>query len=297
MKKKLVEFKEIKQKESKFKAWWKIIRARHPVMVFIVILIAAAFLAKNSGLPFQTNFIFFALGPTLITAGSFIANDIFDYERNKKEKRFDRPLVAGSISVKEALVVMLVLFALGLVISYQASLNTFLVTLFYFALSLIYVPILERTPLLGNLFISLNRTFWFLYGNFLVINEISLMILIWCGITFFFGLSRELIISMIDMEKFKKRGWKNIPLILGIKITSGLSAFFVLIGIVGSFIPLIISFSWQYLVLILVADVLFLISIRNVFEDQSLPVLTWARNLMLNASLVTFLAFASLAMF
>lgn len=297
MKRKLIAIKKVKQKESKFKAWWKITRARHPIMVFIVILIAATFLAKNFGIQFQTNFILFALGPSLITAGAFIANDLFDYERNKKEKRLDRPLIAGSISIKEASSVMVILFVIGLIISYLAGLTAFLITLFYFVLSLVYVPILERTPLLGNLFIALNRSFWFLYGNFLVTNEINLMILIWCGITFFFGLGRELIISMIDMEKFKKRSWKNIPLIFGTKTTSVFSIVLVLIGIGMGFIPLIISFSWKYLILILLADILFLISAINVFKDQSLPMLTWARSLMLNASLVTFLAFASFAIF
>ncbi|GAA4069869.1 decaprenyl-phosphate phosphoribosyltransferase [Flavobacterium cheonanense] len=84
-----------------------------------------------------------------ISSSVYIFNDYFDIneDKNHPQKRF-RPLASGSISIKNGLVLMLILMISSLTVSYLISIELFLVIISYLALNFLYSKWLKHIAIL-----------------------------------------------------------------------------------------------------------------------------------------------------
>ena len=100
--------------------WLRLCRFEHSIIVFIAVAAGVFILGK------PLAFALLGLSPAFLTAGVFILNDYFDVETDRKNKRFDRPLVSWEISSRDALVAVFVLYAVGLLVGFYAGFYAFI---------------------------------------------------------------------------------------------------------------------------------------------------------------------------
>ncbi len=197
-------------------AYLRLIRAEHGIAAGIAavssILIAGSSEILDLAVGFAVGF--------LITSGGFAINDYFDVEVDKINRRFDRPLVTGEIGLKQALSLGLTLNALGVVASAFLSLYAFVVaSVFSVGVSMSYGPWLKgRHWSIKNMVVGLSYFIPCFYGGFVVMpgtdRWISLLILSLTA--FLFGLGREIMKDVMDLEGDMIRNVKSFASIYGV---------------------------------------------------------------------------------
>lgn len=129
----------------------------HQYMKNLLIFFPAFFaiLITNITLMLKTSLVF---GAFCLTASSiYILNDYIDREDDRKHptKRF-RPLAAGTVSEKTALILMFLLFLTGSLIAFLVSIKVFLFFITYFALNILYTFKLKHIAIIDVFIISIG---------------------------------------------------------------------------------------------------------------------------------------------
>ncbi|MCX6767770.1 MAG: geranylgeranylglycerol-phosphate geranylgeranyltransferase [Candidatus Micrarchaeota archaeon] len=275
---------------SALQAWWRLTRGEHALMTFFAVMFASHLVAKE-----LDSFYFAALGPALITAGSFVLNDWFDYASDRANRRRDRPLVGGEIKRNSALTASIVLFAAGVALTLFVNAACFATAAIYSFFAIIYSPLLKKIPLAGNAFIASSMGVAFLYGNLAAAKPLQPLVLLWIAIAFVIGLAREFLITLRDVKGDRKTGALTLPMIIGPKATAIVSAFLAITAIGLSVLPLTVSVNVPYLVIVAVADAMFLLAAFKTLSGQGQQVLRQARELTLRGLIAGLVAFAALA--
>jgi 4-hydroxybenzoate polyprenyltransferase len=93
----------------------------------------------------------------LLSSSVYIINDVFDVEvdRQHPEKR-NRPIAAGRISSRTAIIVAIILITIAATGSFFLSQNFFLICLIYFLANLLYSKWLKHVPILDVFIIALG---------------------------------------------------------------------------------------------------------------------------------------------
>ncbi|VVB67073.1 Digeranylgeranylglyceryl phosphate synthase [Candidatus Norongarragalina meridionalis] len=297
--------------------WWRLARAEHSIIVLVAIMVAEAIASKRV----DASLILPALGPAILTAGVFSLGDWFGWKTDKANKRKDRPIVAGEIRRKDALLFAGVLYLLGLLLSFAFAPQAFWFVLAYALLSVTYDPILKKIPLVGNLFVASTMAASFIYGGLVVaaapianavpmqppeysfipgglafsFEAIPASLWILAAMAFCAGVGRELLITLRDVKGDKKIGAKTLPMILGAKRTVMLASAFIYAAIAISALPIIYGVGLAYLALVTFADLLFMFAIFKAVLFPTPETLREVRNLTLWAMMAGTLAFATLA--
>jgi 4-hydroxybenzoate polyprenyltransferase and related prenyltransferases len=152
---------------------------------------------------------------------------------------------------------------------YLISLFTFkivlsLIVLFAIALLVSYEWKAKKAGLIGNIIISFLVALIFIYGSLSV--KFSFLVLIFAFMAFLANLSREIIKDVEDVEGDIDR--RTLPMKIGKKLSTVFASVFLLIAITISPIPYL-YFHWNiyYLIAVLLADILFLVSIIFSFNN------------------------------
>lgn len=275
------------------KNWWRLTRAEHAFLTAFAVVMAEAIVMKS----FSTAFLLPALAPFFIVLASFALNDFQGFESDKANKRFDRPLVSGKIRRAHALYSAMLFYLLGLVSLTYVNTTAFAIGLAFAILSFFYDSLLKRIPLVGNAFIASSMSIAFIYGNAVLTNSLSNLnyfILAFAGMAFFSGLGRELLITLRDVKGDKKAGMLTLPMLLGKRKTVILASTLIYIAVAVSFFPPLYAFFLPYLILVIIADALWLVVTKLVVFGAGADALKRARNYSLYALFLGLLAFASL---
>jgi geranylgeranylglycerol-phosphate geranylgeranyltransferase len=278
-------------KKGGVKDWIALTRAEHAVIVAIAIIASEFVVSKRFS---YSQMLFPAIGPALITLGSFAWNDYFGVKTDRAMKRFERPLVSGKIGRKTAFYAAILLFVLGLAAALFVNQTVFAIAALFTIASMLYDPILKKIPLLGNAFIASAMSISFLYGNYVFSETLNPFVLLFVAISFFAGLGRELTITLRDVEGDKKIGAKTLPMLIGAKKTVILASVLFHLAVVLSLAPLAQEIKIAYLIPIAITGVLFLLSAWTITFSQTTRVLKKARNYTLYGLLIGVIAFATL---
>ncbi len=294
-------------------AWHRLFRSEHALITFLGVLVGAMLGIRDFRIPidaFSVNSIagldlpFFlwiivaAIGPALITLAAFALNDYFGYETDRANKRKDRPIVAGEIKRQHALYAALVLFAVGLYLTYLVNFTVFALSAVYVALCFLYDNFLKKLPLAGNAFIALTMSGPFIYGSLTVSTGVSPVVALLAAIAFLVGLGRELLNTLRDIEGDKKIGASTLPMLLGGKNTAILSSLLIISAVLLSLLPFFGSYlraPFFYAVFLIPCNVLLLLTVYKALKSQDNLSLKQARNYTLAALGCGVLAFLSLA--
>ena len=196
------------------KSIYALIILSRPVNVLIAFLtiIVAAKLAGS--LDPIGNVLLAAISASLIMVGANVINDYYDIEIDKINKP-SRPLAAGQISSKKALIYCVVVFFIALLCSAFINLQMFLIAFIFSLLLILYSYRLKRTILWGNLLVSLTTAMAFVYGGGAVgkFQETLLP----AGFAFFFHFGREILKDIQDVKGDTSDGAITFPIKYGVQ--------------------------------------------------------------------------------
>jgi 4-hydroxybenzoate polyprenyltransferase len=278
------------------KAVLSLIRPEFPAMTFAGVLFGAAVATKS----FAPAFALAAIGPALITAGSFALNDYFDVASDRKLGRKDRPLVSGAMHPAQVLIAGAAMMLAGLGLSYYFSgALAFAIAFVFGVLALAYNAWLKKTLVVGNVAVSTTYAIPFIYGNIIAagnLGELNQFVLLFAAVAFLAGLGREFLNSIKDMAGDKKLGALSLPMFVGARPVIAIAAVLFAAAIFLSLIPMASGIQLPYLALVGACDLLLLKSAYSAWNDYSYENLAKVRKWTIYALVLGVIGFATLAL-
>lgn len=231
-------------------AYLRLIRYKNLLMIAVTIILIKFFLIDSytNSIHFSwLDFTLFTLSTLCFTAAGYAFNDVYDIKADKINKPH-KYIVSKSISVRIAIQITTVLFAIGLASGLFVSNSIdqpfhILFLLVPFLLVVIYTLKLKSIPLLGNIVIALCA-FWIfplvylfqisdvaattVIGAILnAFNEAFIMaIIFYYGVfSFLITLIREVIKDIEDINGDYNMKMKTLPIIIGVKRARNFSIF------------------------------------------------------------------------
>ncbi|MFN3910234.1 MAG: UbiA family prenyltransferase [Candidatus Anstonellaceae archaeon] len=256
--------------------WLRLSRIEHAFLSAIGVFLGM--LAFSPFFNLQDIFVF--LTPIFINAGSFILNDYFDIETDKENKKFNRPLVKGTINKKHAFFVSFLLLFIGVLIGFMVNFLIGLISLIFSFLAVLYNFKLKELPLVGNIVIALSMAIAFPFGYIAKSNSFSLnslVLILFLG-AFVVGFAREIIKSIQDIKGDKlARKARTLPVVLGEKTSALIAGFLFLFFcfFLASlfFIDQILKWNYFSLALLVISFAVFLVLAFKSFRLEDLELI------------------------
>jgi len=231
---------------NKITALFEISRPSNVLIAFLTIFIAAA---VTKGLQLNLDILLAAVSTALITIGANVINDICDVIIDKINKP-GRPLPAGKLSRREALLYFSVVYILGWILAAWINISMFFIAFSVSILLIFYSLKFKRTILLGNLIVSFTTAMAFIYGG-LAVNRIQATIFP-AIFAFLFHFGREIIKDLQDVHGDQQAGAITFPVKFGHKPSVYLTLLVFLILILLTLIPYILTiYSLTYLLVVI----------------------------------------------
>jgi geranylgeranylglycerol-phosphate geranylgeranyltransferase len=244
----------------------EIIRIGNAIMAVIaVILIAIIGNTLNIPIILGIFAVFLATG-----AGNVI-NDYFDHKIDAIN-RPNRPIPSGRISLKNAWIYTILLFSIAIILGTLVSIlvNSYLpvlIVIFNSILMYYYAYSLKSSVLIGNIIIAFLTASCFIFGGVILnIIEISFYLSFFA---FFMTLAREITKDMEDVKGDKLEGIKTLPIKYGMRVSSILTAIFIIFtSILSPILYLNGIFSIYYLFPLFIAIILFFSASYKILVNQ-----------------------------
>ncbi len=230
----------------------KISRPSNVIIAGLTIFAGVLIFGKEKFDIFKLAFIAGVAG-ALIDAGGNIINDFFDVEIDKVNKPH-RPIPAGLISKKFALVLYFLTTFGGLIISLLLNKISFAIAFISVIVIFLYSFRLKRIPLIGNLTVAFMTGLAFIFAGSVVNNfKDSPFPFVFA---FMVNLGREIIKDIEDIEGDLKVGIKTLPAVVGEKFSAVIACV-----ILGALIPITLVpyfigiYNYLFILIITAVDV------------------------------------------
>ncbi|KCZ73445.1 4-hydroxybenzoate polyprenyltransferase-like prenyltransferase [Candidatus Methanoperedens nitroreducens] len=236
------------------------------------------------------------LGFTIAFLFGIAGNAINDYldRENDKINHPDRPIPSGKLKPGQALNFAIIFFIISLVLSLLLSLMVGYAALMVVIAALVFQIAYElrfkHEKIIGNMIIGSQTALAFVFGGVVVGQSLITGII---AIAVFLSISgREIVKDIEDVKGDIDR--KTLPIMIGVKRAGIVAALLILLAVLISPIPYypLYQFGWEYLSVVLIADLLFIGSIPVIFKNAKL-----ARKMLKFAMLIAILAFITGAIF
>jgi len=205
-----------------------------------------------SSLLHSTSYIFASINTLLIMSASMVINDLYDLEVDKINNP-ERPLVTGTITKREAIVIFICLISLSEYLN-LAFLPINLQPIIHLSILFIYLytPIFKKIMVVKNIscagLVSFSLFFSALAASQtpLALNNRFELLILGCNLIFTGSWTNEILLDICDYEGDKKQKLQTLPTILG-KETSWTCAGLVLyMGVAVNVMKLVTLFNARY---------------------------------------------------
>ncbi len=254
-------------------AFSKLIRLDNSLFGAFAVLLSGLYAGDLRG--FQFEYLVAFLIVFLSAAGAFAFNDYYDFEVDKRNNRYDRPLVLGLLSRRAALMTGLVSFFLILLLS--MFLNLLAISLVLISLPLFYLYSLgiKRMILAKNILIAYAYVATILFGSLVSDAILEPLIVYFATMAFIVGLAFEITLDTGDIKGDKELGIETISTRFGTETAAQLSV--VLYGVIMILDPLPffimidprLYMDYVFLLLILIPVVSYFLISKSLMNDQS----------------------------
>ncbi|HOI39330.1 MAG TPA: UbiA family prenyltransferase [Methanobacterium sp.] len=263
----------------------EILRPGNAIMAVIAILLMAIISGK-----FTLEALIAAVVVFLVTGAGNSINDYFDHKIDAVNKP-ERPIPSGRIHLQKALIYSITLFTLGTIIAFMINILLGIIAFLSSLLMVYYARDLKTKCLIGNITISFLTGLCFVFGG-IAVDQI--MVSIYLGFyAFLMTMAREIVKDMEDMVGDEKEGAKTLPIVYGRRKSSIIASFFMIIASVSSPLLYFIGiFSIFYLIVLIIAIIVFLSGAISILKDQSLENTRKISKRIKIGMGITFLAFA-----
>ena len=241
-----------------------------PITSFMASLavFASAFIAAG----FELNQYLFPLTIGVIVAFLFTSsgntiNDYFDRDIDRINHP-ERPIPSGKIKPFNAFLLSIIIFSIIIALSWFISTLCFFIVILEIIFVFSYEKFLKKKGFLGNIMISIQTGFAFVFGG-AIVNKIEITIIL-ALLAFFAILGREIVKDIEDREGDFDR--MTLPKKIGVKNSGILSSLLIILAIAMSPLPLYPFgiFTLSYLPLIVVADIILISAIPIIIKNPRL---------------------------
>jgi geranylgeranylglycerol-phosphate geranylgeranyltransferase len=241
----------------------EILRPGNAIMAVIAIFLMAVISGQ-----FTLEALMAAVVVFLVTGAGNSINDYFDHKIDAINKP-ERPIPSGRISLKTALIYSISLFIVGIILAFSINFLLGMIVFLSSILMIFYARDLKTKCLIGNLSISFLTGLCFVFGG-VAVGQI--MVSIYLGFyAFLMTMAREIVKDMEDMEGDREEGATTLPLVYGTRTSSVIAAFFMIIASLTSPVLYFLGiFNLFYLIILIVAIIVFISSAISILKDQSL---------------------------
>lgn len=249
--------------KEKFKAFVEISRPLNCLMGIIAVMIGAIV----EGADFVYYFFPIAIASLVafsVMAGGNAVNDYFDWKVDSIAHK-KRPIPSGRLTRSEAGFFALGTLLISLLLASLVNWICFLIALANIIVLISYEKKLKRKGISGNIAISYLVGSLFLFGG-AAINIIQATIFL-ALLAFLSNLGREIIKDVEDLSGDKEER-NTLPMLIGSKMALIVSSLSIATAILFSLLPIYYGFlNRNYLLIVILADVIFLIAILSSFKD------------------------------
>jgi len=244
--------------------WVDIIRPVNGIMGIVATIVSAVIGTGLDFRPFYVSVTAAAVIVFMVISAGNIMNDVVDVETDKLNHP-DRSLVKFPEMIPRAEMLFVAFFIIPVIISIVFISPTALVLVIIAEILLItYEKYTKKLGITGNVTISILVGLIFIFGGIAVDSVVRMFLLF--GMASLANLSREITKDIQDMEGDVDR--RTFPKRYGKHISSVLAAIFTVSAVIISFIPYYLKiFSIYYLLIVLVSDIFFIISVYILFGD------------------------------
>jgi geranylgeranylglycerol-phosphate geranylgeranyltransferase len=236
----------------------------------------------------------FTTGFTFLAAANAI-NDYYDRDIDAINEP-NRPIPSGIIRPSEALSYAFILSAIGFITAFMTSSLCLIIALLSWILSIYYATKGKRTGLPGNIIVSACVALPFIYGGFVVKEELNLILIMFSFLAFLSNTGREITKGIVDVEGDRITGIKTIAVVYGLKIAAFTAVAFYIASITTSLFPWILGMVTNfYLPLIVLVDVGVIFLSISLIRNQSRKNAKRVKNLVLFLMMIALLGFATAA--
>ncbi|NHV97404.1 MAG: UbiA family prenyltransferase [Thaumarchaeota archaeon] len=204
-----------------------------------------------------------------ISSYSMIINDRYDIDVDRVNNP-SRPLVKGSVSIREAEVAAVTLLVLGLATSTLLGWLTLLIAALFALIAWLYNYRVKRYGLLGNMLVSASVAIPYIYGAVAIGAADEPLIYFLALTSFLAGLGREVVKTICDVKGDEIRDVKSVARVWGAKVAAKVSSTFFILAILTSLLPLMLRIvGLVYGVLVSVPICIFVALTVKILRDSS----------------------------
>ena len=160
---------------SKVLLYLKLMRIKHYIknlLIFVPLVFSMSFYNVYNDIKVLAGFILFSLVCSIV----YIINDLNDIEKDRNHpKKCNRPLASGSVTKKEAYVLLIILAIIVITgsILIRANIYTVIILIFYLVLNILYSKYLKKIPIIDVICLVLGFVIRVIYGALLINVEVS----------------------------------------------------------------------------------------------------------------------------
>lgn len=249
----------------------RLLRIGNCAMAGVAAVIGAGIVCGITELPILGAVLLFSLFSSvfLITGAGNAINDYFDADIDAINKPM-RPIPLGRVSRNAALYLSLLLFGLGIALAYTINIICFAIALANSMMLIVYARNLKRTALAGNISVGYLTGSTFLYGGALfeitgLVQTSGLFALAMLA-----TIAREIAKDIEDIDGDSAMGLDTLPIRIGSRRAGSAASAFGVIAVLLSPVPyLSLGFSVWYLVVVMFANLCFLIAILRLKKGDA----------------------------
>ena len=148
-------------------SYLKLMRPHHYIKN-VLILLPIIFSKNIFNWGLLKNTIIGVVAFSLMSSIVYILNDIMDVEADRKhEKKKFRPIASGAVSVRSAVVLAVILFAISILLNWYIKANIWVICIFYgyLLMNILYSIKLKHVPIVDIVILAFGFMFRVMYGS------------------------------------------------------------------------------------------------------------------------------------
>ncbi len=238
---------------SKIRGFLRLVRPLNCVVMSFAILVGASL--TGLGNMYWQNLLYGAVTAFTLTGAAMAINDYYDLDIDKINEP-NRPIPAGEVSLKAALLVTVALTAVGFVFAYAVSPFCLIFAIAAWAIMIAYSTFGKRSGLTGSLLVSTCVAAPFLYGSLIAVNTVETNVLLFASMAFLSNTGREVAKGIVDVQGDLANNIKTVAVVFGEKNAAFAAAALFIFAVCLSPLPLVFNLvSFWFVPLVLVTDV------------------------------------------
>ena len=204
---------------NKFSSLLILTRINKPIGIFLLLWpTLCAILLASEGIPNIKILFIFILGTILMRSAGCVVNDLLDHKLDSfVERTKSRPIASGLVSVKDAIILLILLLIPSFVLVIQLNYLTILISFFALIFSLTY-PLTKRFFTIPQLYLGVTFGFGILMAFSAIQNTIPLEAQILFVANIFWAFAYDSHYAISDMKDDKKLNIYSAPLTFNKKI-------------------------------------------------------------------------------